>query len=81
MDVFLHAKATEESHKVFRKVDGILRRFSSSLIAVGDSIQGCPKDALLRMTETTGHLNCNPDSKIFFAIMHKKCGNLGEFAV
>ena len=31
-------------------LDEILRRFSSFLIAAGDSILGCPKDALLRMT-------------------------------
>ncbi len=30
----------------------ILRHFSSFLIAAGESILGCPKDAFLRMTET-----------------------------
>ena len=29
----------------------ILRHFLSFLIAVGESILGCPKDAFLRMTE------------------------------
>ena len=28
LDVFLHAKATEESRKFYRKVNGILRRFA-----------------------------------------------------